>query len=604
MEDEGKSLSSPTGSLSNKTRATTKFTPRQLPRPKYTSARGSRPGYVSAPGDGHLYLDGELFDFRSFNTPTLLDGEEFQARDLVETIAAFGSPVSRTYTLHVANGVFPDGKEKPSSSHILGWDNSTNDWIYNETNWRNIDKALDLARHHGVKLIIPIINQDYGSSDTNWVGNFVDLIRHRYNIQNYTIAQQAVDWFTDREMIECYKKIISFYLNRINTFNGIRIGDDQTILAFETGNEMNWGYQNGSIAHDRPPPANWTIEIAHFINLLAPKTLVMDGSYSRNPKMAWEEEALASPFIDLHSYHFYGEGEAQPYHDLQNQVRVHKKTFIIGEHGFFDKEAVWEAFYKNITCAGALVWSLRSHSENGGFVTHGEGNNIYSYHAAGFRYQTSKKFDTQEADIISLTYDASYRILRLNPPPKPIPGNPEAFLVSNGTHAGISWRGAPWAQEYQVLGAVFQDAQFSIISRYVPDNVEEGQLFVPLDPTNPTKPIHITLPEPLPNESHTGWIDTKWCPPRSSALCGDIHFDKGDDTKPPTSYWRLIPMSPPTKQNSTKNHNLNPTSQNHFISGGWFSVRAVSTDGVPGGISESVFLKTQWELHVGEREWS
>jgi hypothetical protein len=51
------------------------------------------------------------------------DGE-FQARDLVETISAFGSPVSRTYTLHVANSVFPDGKQKPSSSHILGWDNS------------------------------------------------------------------------------------------------------------------------------------------------------------------------------------------------------------------------------------------------------------------------------------------------------------------------------------------------------------------------------------------------------------------------------------------------------------------------------------------------
>ncbi|KAA1136627.1 hypothetical protein PGTUg99_036466 [Puccinia graminis f. sp. tritici] len=170
--DERKSLSLPTG---NSTRASTKFVPRFLPRPNYISTRGSRPGFVSAPGDGHLYLDGELFDFRSFNTPTLLDGEEFQARDLMETISAFGSPVSRTYTLHVANGMFPDGKQKSSSSHILGWDNSASDWVYNETNWRNIDKALDLARQHGVKLIIPIINQDYGSSDTNWVGNFADV---------------------------------------------------------------------------------------------------------------------------------------------------------------------------------------------------------------------------------------------------------------------------------------------------------------------------------------------------------------------------------------------------------------------------------------------
>ncbi|KAA1097769.1 hypothetical protein PGT21_019271 [Puccinia graminis f. sp. tritici] len=73
------------------------------------------------------------------------------------------------------------------------------------------------------------------------------LIRHRYDIQNYTAANQAVDWFTDRLMIESFKKIISFYLNRVNTFNGIRIGDDETILAFETGNEMNWGNQNQTI---------------------------------------------------------------------------------------------------------------------------------------------------------------------------------------------------------------------------------------------------------------------------------------------------------------------------------------------------------------------
>jgi hypothetical protein len=71
-----------------------------------------------------------------------------------------------------------------------------------------------------------------------------------------------------------------------------------------------------------------------------------------------------------------------------------------------DKAQVYESFYKTMTCAGSLVWSLRPHSENGGFVTHGEGNNIYSYHAPGFKNQTSTKFDTHEADVISLTYDA------------------------------------------------------------------------------------------------------------------------------------------------------------------------------------------------------
>ncbi|PLW05735.1 hypothetical protein PCANC_26084 [Puccinia coronata f. sp. avenae] len=572
----------------------------------FVSALGSKPGFVSALGDGHLYLNGELFDFRSFNSPTLLEVGEFQVRDYVETISAFGSPVTRTYTLHVANNNFPDGNQPPEEAQILGWNNYTNDWIYNETNWRNIDRALHISRQHGVRLIIPIINQDYGSPTTNWVGNFNDLIRHRYNIQNYTVAQQAVDWFTDREMITSFKQIITYFLNRVNTYNGIRIGDDSTVLAFETGNEMNWGNANRTI-FERPAPSNWTIEIAEHIKSLAPKTLVMDGSYSRNPSEAWEDEVLNSPHVELFSYHMYGSGDTLLYHQLQDRVKAHGKTFILGEHGFYDKAQVYESFYKTMTCAGSLVCSLRPHSENGGFVTHGEGNNIYSYHAPGFKNQTSTKFDTHEADVISLTYDASYRVLELEPPPKPVPSSPDAFLVTNGTHAGLSWRGSAWAQRYEIFGAVVQSSRFNLISQSIQDNVEAGKLFVPLDPTDPTKPIQITLPEPIPERSHSGWVDTKWCAPGSPSRCSiDVTFPKHESgSQNPllnqahrsifsegvnlaqNFYRRLLPMSPSTPESSSQ------------FAGGWFSVRAISADGVPGGTSQSVFLRTGWVASAG-----
>lgn len=71
-------------------------------------------------------------------------------------------------------------------------------------------------------------------------------------MRNYTEAQRRVDWFTDRAMISSFKQIITHFLNRINTYNGIRIGDDQTVLAIETGNEMNWAY------------GNWTTCMCHF----------------------------------------------------------------------------------------------------------------------------------------------------------------------------------------------------------------------------------------------------------------------------------------------------------------------------------------------------
>jgi hypothetical protein len=56
---------------------------------------------------------------------------EFQVRDYVETISAFGSPVTRTYTLHVANNNFPDGNQPPEEAQILGWNNYTNgEWCF------------------------------------------------------------------------------------------------------------------------------------------------------------------------------------------------------------------------------------------------------------------------------------------------------------------------------------------------------------------------------------------------------------------------------------------------------------------------------------------
>ena len=40
-----------------------------------------------------------------------------------------------------------------------------------------MDNVLAKAAQLGVRLIIPILNQDYGDESTNWVGNHTDLIR-------------------------------------------------------------------------------------------------------------------------------------------------------------------------------------------------------------------------------------------------------------------------------------------------------------------------------------------------------------------------------------------------------------------------------------------
>lgn len=60
--------------------------------------------------------------------------------------------------------------------------------------------------------------------------------------------------------------------------------------------------------------------------------------------------------------------------------------------------------YKTFDCAGALIWSLRSHSESSGFNTHSETASVFSYHVPGWNNSTASNFDPREAGVVHLTY--------------------------------------------------------------------------------------------------------------------------------------------------------------------------------------------------------
>lgn len=521
----------------------------------------SKHAFVTAKGDGHLYLGDMLFDFRGFNAPTLLEGGDWQARDLLETISGFGTPATRTYPLRIANTQF-GGHIPPSSGQVIGWDQARDDWIYNETKWEQIDRVLEMSYRHGVKLIIPIINQDYGSSSSNYIGNFNDLIRHRYNISDYDTARNSVDWFTDPEMLRVYKKLLSKFLNRINTVNHIRYGSDNTILAIETGNEMNWRSQNLT-SFRRPPPANWTLSVARHIKSLAPKLLVMDGSYSRNIDLPWDEEVLESSHVDILSYHLYGDDNIDHFNQLNEQVRQYNKTLIVGEHGFYSDSSLYNKAHDLYKCAGTLIWSLTAHSEKGGFVTHSEGNAIFSYHIPGWAIQTASDFDTQEHEVVHSTYRASYMTLGFIPPPFPIPGRPQPFFRHNGSHVGISWKGSAWAYSYQIFGAHVRNLAFNLVAQSVNDNVAAGDLFLPVDPTKPTQAIVVKKLPAQPQRSHAGWKDDKW--------------NHRSPHKSPTPLENVKELTP----------QLN---RRWALEGGWWMVRGISVDGIPGPFSKPIFM--------------
>lgn len=87
------------------------------------------------------------------------------------------------------------------------------------------------------------------------------------------------------------------------------------------GNEMN---HRGN----RPAPAGWTLEIAQHIKSLAPHHLVMDGSFARTDDAAacFPIEVLQSPFVDILSYHYYGDGDLNRVGKDCEIARAHNKV--------------------------------------------------------------------------------------------------------------------------------------------------------------------------------------------------------------------------------------------------------------------------------------
>ncbi|KAI8456206.1 family 5 glycoside hydrolase [Phakopsora pachyrhizi] len=375
---------------------------------------------VRNPSNGELEVEGtgEIVRFASLCAPDLFDDDGFEKEDTMRTISEFGIwPVTRTYTLKIKSCRIGRG-------HINGWDQQAQDFIYDEEMFRSIEYTIAMAARcncYNVRLIIPIINQDFGSEDNNWVGNFSDLIRHRRGLKDWNDCR-CVDWWRDEECMDSIKS-------------------------------------------------------------LAPRTLVMDGSFARTDSIDYshEKEVLQSDLVDIMSWHYYGYGEKRRLEHDVRAARSHGKAFICGEYGFFSHGHEFEKFLSH--CAshkanGTLAWSLRPHSSQGGFKTHGEGDGIWSYHAPGWKPahlgEEDPEWDHRERDVIQAIRVAAFKLTGDKPTRIKIVA-PELFVSDDGQY--FSWRGASWADCYEVWINVTGDQNgWEFYQGGVTDNVKGGRL--------------------------------------------------------------------------------------------------------------------------------
>ncbi len=400
-------------------------------------------------------FDGEKeFRFLSYNVPTLNYVEdnmefeqtnpyglpsEFELRDVFKTLNQVGGNVVRAYTIPVRNTKFP----KKSVTYVEG------PGQFNEQAFKSMDTMLALASEYKIRVIIPLVN------NWEWMGGRPNYAKFRNKDKD--------EFWTDPELITDFKKTIEYVLNRTNSVTGIKYKNDKTIMAWESGNEL----QN---------PDHWAIDIAKYVKNVDNNHLFIDGFFAIHggddyESVFIEEYSINEPAIDIISTHHYEPTSQKMIANLKKTVDIvgGKKPLLIGEFGFIGTSGmnqVLDYVIKEKKIAGGLIWSLRRHNEKGGFYQHTEpfGGGLYrAYHWPGF----NEGILYDEANTMRLFRKKSFEITNKNVP-KIVAPDPPRVLNAKYTPQ-FSWQGSAGASGYNIERSASEKGPWELIKYNIDD---------------------------------------------------------------------------------------------------------------------------------------
>lgn len=375
----------------------------------------------------NLHYNEDQMAFTQTNAWSLPDA--FEIADALEAVRQMGGRVVRIYTLSVRS----DGDAPDIPRHI------TAPGQFSEETFRSLDCVLAVANQKGIRIIIPFVD------NWKWWGGIPALAAFR--------GKTTADFWTDEQLFEDYRQIVSFVVNRTNTVTGVKYKDDKAILAWETGNELE-------------SPAEWTARAAAYIKSIDSNHLVIDGFHTTELRDASLEDAN----IDIVTTHHYSKDPRQTVAQIDKSARMSKgkKPYFVGEFGFIptaDVKAVLEAVLRN-EIVGAMIWSLRFRSSSGGFYWHSEpygGDLFKAYHWPGFA--AGSAYD--ETAALTLMQRMAFRIRGLDVPPPEIPAAPRLLDITDNAY--ISWQGSAGAHHYTVERAESPNGPWKSIGRDICD---------------------------------------------------------------------------------------------------------------------------------------
>lgn len=406
---------------------------------------------------GHRLMDGPRpFRFMGANMPGLVCPYDFtlglpermrlptpwEQEDAFRTLDQMNLRVVRTWNLPMR----PPGAAPAPWHYVLG------PGQFNEQAFRTVDHLLALANRYGVRVIF-----DFTAEAGDYLGGIGTYAAYR--------GKKREAFYTDPQLREDYRATLRFVLDRVNTVTGIPYREDKAILAWQFGNEM----------HSAPDA--WLSEMAAYIKQLDPNHLVADTRHIPG------RPYLIDPNIDLLTTHLYAnptQGGSDWAATCRREVTAigGQRPFFVGEFGpyvdgkMFTSEnapAKLRAFLDECLrlegVAGALLWSMYFHREEGGFYWHQIFTypSVWSFHWPGFARAAAQA----EEGILCELRQAAFRIQGLSVPPLPVPQPPE--LLPFAEVPMFSWKGSAGASGYDIQRAPTGDGPWTTIAQGVSD---------------------------------------------------------------------------------------------------------------------------------------
>jgi hypothetical protein len=381
--------------------------------------------------------------FVSINSSNLTVNEEggwylpddFELTDAFESLSQMGVKVVRIYTFSCGNDTYA-GKPK----HVTG------PGQFDETMFRGVDKAIQLANQYNIRLIIPFID-----AAECWGGP---------KVYAEWRGKTSSEFYTDTQIKNDFKSTINYVLNRTNYYTGVRYKDDKAILAWETGNEM---------PLNEPNINTWTAEMAAYIKSIDSNHLVADGTHGIR------SAALNDNNIDIVSNHYYstdGTDFVSRCSADRNTSRGYK-VFIVGEYGIYPTSggttnttryhALVDEVVSNGT-SGCMIWNQSYRSRYGGFNRNSSEDNPLVLRWPGFPDASS--YD--EIGTLDMIRQHAYSINGQTPPSLPTPIAP--VLLSDIKPNDIRWKGSAGARYYTIERATSLGGPFTVIATNVTDD--------------------------------------------------------------------------------------------------------------------------------------